>query len=104
MLNVKKNSNNIKWSSQEMTALTEIFKDIVLGDKHASYKSKRRQGRVRLHPSFWSTDFSERNQILNMSQVQKSAQASFSGTESDIRVKTDRSKKLKLHELLGTSQ
>ena len=27
-------ASDIKWSSNEMTALTEIFKDMVLGDKH----------------------------------------------------------------------
>ena len=48
-----------------MAALTEIFKDIVLGDKHQ--RAKLSKSRVYLHRSNWSSDLSARNQLGNMS-------------------------------------
>lgn len=59
--------NEIKWSDQEMTALTEIFKDIVLGGEQQQLPSHKyssmitNQPRVKLHPSQWSCDLSARN-------------------------------------------
>ena len=40
-------SNDISWSGEEMRALTEIFKDIVLGEKHGHARtSKSKSSRV----------------------------------------------------------
>ena len=47
-----------------MVALTEIFKDIVLSDKHYA---KANNSRVYLHTSNWSSDLSARNQQFNAS-------------------------------------
>ena len=89
---------DIKWNNEEMTALTEIFKDIVLGDQFQSRKSCSNQTqRVKLHPSQWSCDLSARNQILSQSE----AQQEFLSNIDTSKMSNKHNNKFKLNQLLG---